>query len=356
MIFEEYFNRRVKNKFLALNLQSLVLGLIIGLVLIVMFTILDGKLSTRRIVITSFVSYMITASIANTIYIAKRLIENKFKFIWSGVIIYYAALVIGMLIGTESTLFLVNKFYNKNYEFLSRPDDLKFNLFLAFVIGTIIYINQLQRENIEYKLKQNEGDLNRLRALKNEAELKLLESKINPHFLYNSLNSIASLVHHNPDKAEEMTVKLSKLFRYSINSSNENFNTIEKEIEMLNTYLDIEKIRFSERLDVLFDVSEDIHALKIPRFILQPLAENAIKHGISKVIEKGLMVISIKKDSDRIILEVKDNGSSFDNNFKPGYGLQSIYDKLNLLYHDNYDVQIANNGMTSVKINIPLEV
>src|SRR5437762_11783942 len=137
--------------------------------------------------------------------------------------------------------------------------------------------------DLDRKRKLNEKDLevSKLQALKNKAELDALHSKINPHFLYNALNSIADLSITDGKKAREMTVALADLFRYSINYSNHNYSTTKEELEMTEAYLEIEKIRFEDQLIYFISSSNDVNHYLVPRFMLQPIVENAIKHGLN---------------------------------------------------------------------------
>jgi LytS/YehU family sensor histidine kinase len=190
--------------------------------------------------------------------------------------------------------------------------------------------------------------------MKTQAELQTLQSRINPHFLYNSLNSIASLIHIDADKAEDMTLKLSKLFRYSINTQNEYVTAVKDEIEIVKTYLDIERVRFGDRINFVFDVDDDILDNQMPRFILQPLVENALKHGLNDMVNGGELQVKISKTDKELNLVVADNGKSFPTELNAGYGLQSTYDKLQLLYLDAYSLQIINEPLKQIKITIPL--
>jgi LytS/YehU family sensor histidine kinase len=289
-----------------------------------------------------------------------QLVENyrtKYKpknyyFIWG---LYYLAALVGMTIASEICLFILNIFILKtDYTLFSDPKQLLINLVISLVVTTIVGVYQTQRSNLELRLKQKEVDIIKLNQMKTQAELQTLQSKINPHFLYNSLNSIASLIHIDADKAEDMTLKLSKLFRYSINTQNENFTTVKDEIEIVKVYLDIERIRFGNRINFVFEVDESTFSFQIPRFILQPLVENALKHGLNDVINGGELLIKVIKENDELYLMIADNGKPFPAELNAGYGLQSTYDKLQLLYPNAYTLQIINEPFKQIKITLPL--
>ena len=222
------------------------------------------------------------------------------------------------------------------------------------IVANVFYFLSRQGKQISRKISDQEYQLLNLEKLKTRAELDALQARINPHFLYNALNSIASLVHEDPDKAEEMTLLLSKLFRYTTGRKTEDyFDTIRNELEMVQTYLQVEKVRFGDRLQFHVEVSDaDLNDLRVPKFILQPIVENAIKHGVSKMAEQGKILVKIYEKDDWLHLCVHDNGPSFPDSMGAGYGIRSIQDKLKLLYHENAKVELHNEPQKSVNISI----
>ena len=210
-----------------------------------------------------------------------------------------------------------------------------------------------QGRQLTRKLSEQEYQLLNLEKLKTRAELDALQAKINPHFLYNALNSIASLVHDNPDKAEEMTLLLSKLFRYSTGRDGELFASLADELEMVRTYLQVEQVRFGNRLTFSVDVSDPaLSELKLPQFLLQPIVENAIKHGIAKRADSGRIDVRIYEKNKELQLCVHDNGPAFPDDMSGGYGLRSIQDKLKLLYGDDARVELQNWPLKQVLISV----
>lgn len=196
-----------------------------------------------------------------------------------------------------------------------------------------------------------------------EAHLSALKMQIHPHFLFNTLNSIVGLIQEDKDAAETMTMKLSDFLRLTLQSSNEPIVTLKQEFYFLKTYLDIEKVRFQERLSIEFVYDETVLSAKIPNLILQPLVENSIKHGISRLKENGKIKISAVRREDRLILEVTDNGNRSEQNqidsltAKTGLGLKNIEARLSRIYGENFSFKFAENAEkgTAVTINIPFE-
>ena len=218
-----------------------------------------------------------------------------------------------------------------------------------YMIGSVMVANAIyylgkRGKQLSRKMSNQEVQLLNLEKLKTRAELDALQARINPHFLYNSLNSIASLVHEDPDKAEEMTLLLSKLFRYTTGRKNEDyFDSIEHELEMVATYLKVEQVRFGTRLKFTVEVQDPaLNELRIPKFLLQPVVENAVKHGISKLPEQGCIRVKIYEQEGCLHLCVYDNGPAFPDTMNAGYGLRSIQDKLRLLYQEDALVELHN--------------
>lgn len=226
-------------------------------------------------------------------------------------------------------------------------------IFLTFVFIGIIraLISFFILKEKEIKI-ENEVKLANLRELKTKAELNALHSKINPHFLYNALNSIAGLAKTDANKTEHMALSLSKLFRYSINKEQSDWSTLEEELEMVRIYLDIEKVRFDDRLEFSINLPPELRLAQVPRFLIQPLVENSVKHGISKLTEKGQIQISIVQNGKYTEIGVSDNGPDFPTDLVPGFGLQSIYDKLEILYPNRFELHFVHSPNKQILIKL----
>ncbi|WP_191908805.1 sensor histidine kinase [Larkinella humicola] len=223
-------------------------------------------------------------------------------------------------------------------------------------VGNLFFYFQQRARHVTRKITEQEYQLLHLEQLKTRAELEALQAKINPHFLYNALNSIASLVHDEPDRAERMVVLLSKLFRYTTGMKNRYFNTIADELEMVRTYLDVEQVRFGDRLTYRIDLlNPALNEVQIPQFLLQPLVENAIKHGISKVAGPGAIILRITEEEGWLSCRIHDNGPVFPEELVAGYGLQSIQDKLKLLYGNDARLIVENKPRKEVVVQIKKE-
>jgi two-component system, LytTR family, sensor kinase len=176
-----------------------------------------------------------------------------------------------------------------------------------------------------------------------EAELRALRAQINPHFLFNCLNTIADLVVRNPAGAETMTLRLAEVFRHVLDHSSRPLASIRDEIEFLRTYLYIEEARFGDRLQVKIDVAPEMEGAQIPSLILQPLVENALKHGLGPKPGPGHLTIAVWADGDRLQMTVEDDGMGcMGQGARPskGLGLANIAERLQTLYQDRASVSL----------------
>jgi len=200
---------------------------------------------------------------------------------------------------------------------------------MIYLVITLIYYLITYGQKLQERAHQEE----RLRSLVRESELNALKSQINPHFLFNSLNSISSLTMSNPEEARDMIIKLSDFLRYSLKHREHEFVPLSEEIGRMKDYLAIEKIRFGEKLVYKFKVDQQCAQIRVPTMIFQPLFENAIKHGVYESIDPVKIEFSCKPD--RQFLKIVVN-----NNYDPevparkgtGIGLQNVKQRIDLSY------------------------
>jgi len=226
-------------------------------------------------------------------------------------------------------------------------------------------LNDLEREEERIERVRIEGHLSRQLV---EAELRALRSQVNPHFLFNSLNTIASLIPSEPEKAEKMTVRLSSIFRYVLTHTDRPFSSLHDEVEFLRTLLEIEQIRFGERLSVGFEVDPVVGQVMIPSLILQPLVENAIKHGIAPRIGKSQITVTARCVAGMIQVDIEDDGVGLRNHtgserhfptrspISTQIGLRNIRERLNALYGPAAKLTLTNLESTGCRatLTIPL--
>ena len=210
----------------------------------------------------------------------------------------------------------------------------------------ILYYTNLQ-ERIRHEVE--------LKSLVQQAELKSLKAQINPHFIFNGLNSISSLTITNPQKAQDMVIKLSGFLRYSINQDGNQKTTFEEELRNIDRYLDIEKIRFGDRLHFDKQTSYECLQKKLPNLILQPLFENVIKHGVHESMDEIMVKLTSYCENNVLYITVS-------NNYDPesvlkkgdGIGLKNIKERLQLSYQLNNLLTInQTSNHFEVKLTIP---
>ena len=261
--------------------------------------------------------------------------HNKYPVL-NGIITHVTSSVLLLLIWISLGDYIVSLFADNSTEYQfyissSLPWRILSGMFfysiLVMIYYTINYYNKLQEQSVRES---------RLNDIIRTTELSLLKSQINPHFLFNSLNSISSLTITNPSRAQEMIIKLSDFLRYSISQGSENLVSLKEEIENVKRYLEIEQVRFGPKLEQKFNLSERCYNFFIPAMILQPLYENAVKHGVYESTEKVTIETSCSFENNNLKIEIY-------NNFDPqaasrrgtGLGLKNISERLRIMYHQD---------------------
>ncbi|HTR79986.1 MAG TPA: sensor histidine kinase [Bacteroidota bacterium] len=276
--------------------------------------------------------------------------------------IRYAALLFlfltGGMIGTELGAAIQFFVFDVHMNAEQHKHLILMNLVLAAIFGTIAVTYFGLKANVERMARQlREKELNeeRLTRTKMEAELQALQAKINPHFLFNTLNSIASLISENPKAAESTVEKLSELFRYTLKNAEKNTVTLAEELSIVKTYLEIEKVRFGDRLQFELKCDPSVEGLNIPALIVQPLVENGVKHGIGPKVGGGTIRIEATQTDGQCCISVVDDGDGLkETGNKNGFGLRSIEERLRLRYGDAASLRIVPGSGTHFLITIPI--
>ena len=207
--------------------------------------------------------------------------------------------------------------------------------------------------------KYRDGELaaSRLQTQLAQAELGALKMQLQPHFLFNTLNAIAALLKTNPDAAEGMILQLSDFLRVTLNNTGRSEVTLREELEFLERYLAIEKTRFQDRLSTRFRIRTEVLDARVPNLLLQPLVENAIRHGIARDRRAGRLEVSATHEKGRLLLRVTDDGPGAPpGRVTEGIGLTNTRERLRLLYGDAYSLEYGNNpgGGFCVSLSLPL--
>lgn len=200
-----------------------------------------------------------------------------------------------------------------------------------------------------------------LLSLKHEATIKdvtlnKLRSQLNPHFIFNSLNTIRALINSDPEKARDSITALSNIFRRTLQLDRISLVPFKEELQIVKDYLKLEEIRFEERLQTRFNISDDSWKFQVPPLMLQTLVENAIKHGISTLTKGGVVEINSQQFEDKLLIEIINTGQLVENQQKTekGYGIENTKERLDLLYNGAALFKIENIDSEHVKTTILL--
>lgn len=366
--YKKFIENKATNPWVHENLKHLPVLLLIQLLFIALWLVLliinnEGSLDKDELTLHSLLFqlelFIIPVCAINTTFLAQQIAAKKNFTPTKTIISKLIATVIGVIIGTAITESIYAAFGIIDDDIISLGeytiDPITTNFIsyalLSVFIAIPLFIKQAKRYELLLKLKEQELEIQQAEQLIAKAELETLQAKINPHFLYNSLNSIAGLIHDEPDKAESMVLSLSDLFRYSLNTQGKSTTTVKEEIKMVNTYMDIEKTRFEEQLEYTVNIDPEAEHYLIPRFLIQPLVENAIKHGTSK-IEKGKLALTVKKLESGLVIKISDNGPDFPLQMSNGYGVRNVREKLNLLFPDKNEIIFNNHPQKYIEIKI----
>lgn len=259
-------------------------------------------------------------------------------------------LAIWLFLSWQILLLLINDASYQKFAFEALPYRFAFGM-LIYTIITMVYLLLNSLRDIQVKNHR----MNELNNLVRDAEINALKAQINPHFLFNSLNSIASLTIVSPGKAREMVVKLSEYMRYVIRRNERELMDLSEEMTNINRYLDIEMIRFGDRIEVLNRVAPDCSNARIPNMVLQPVFENAVKHGVYESTETVRIFTRCKLTANELIMVIANN---FDPEATPvrgkGIGLENIRRRLMLQYNRSDLLQYGKIGnLFTVVLTIP---
>ena len=250
---------------------------------------------------------------------------------------------------------------------LPRPDDTPFLSedaellrMLGRTLGSVLDSQRLRAQRVCQEQREQELVLSATRS-----ELKALRAQINPHFLFNALNTIAALISKNPGHAEQTVEQLAEVFRYALRRSDREWVPLAEEIEFVRSYLQIEQTRFGERLKVQIELEDGLENIRIPAMIIQILAENAVKHGITAIRGSGLITVSANLTKNgslasRVLVRVGDNGPGFPEEFRfawlaqpsavGGHGLKNIQQRLIAHYGSNTTLQFGRDAFNSATV------
>ena len=251
------------------------------------------------------------------------------------------------------TRFLIPQHFWREYFLTLR---MAMPLGMVFAAGAVVYASLRTRVQVmEKTLHEKEVTEERTRKLAAEARLRSLESRIHPHFLFNTLNSISSLIAVNPDRAEQIVGRLAALLRASLDTSHQPLIPLREELAMVESYVDIEKARFGDKLHGSVEVPAELQDAKVPPMSVQSLVENAVKHGITPQSGGGELLVTASAENGNLRIEVRDTGPGFDLAAIPaGHGLDSLVERLDALFGAKARLNVLRrDGYSVVEIVLP---
>lgn len=312
----------------------------------------DGFHWKRAITFPYFALVGIAAThILRTIIKKRKWIEKSPKELFYSVL--FSTLIISFLI----TMVILAVNFG-----VSITDVRKFKIAGIFVTmfntGILIFLWSIIYFLVHYFENYKKSEIERLvwEAAVKDFELKTLKSQLNPHFMFNALNSIRALIEENPSGAKTAITQLSNIFRYSLKIERTETVPFEEEIKTVEDYLGLEQVRFEERLKYKIEYLPNVKNIEIPPMMIQTLVENGIKHGISQLPEGGFVNVTAEKARNFLIIEIENSGSVSDDAITQakGYGISNTKQRLHLLYGDQAKFFIANfNSHVKVTIILP---
>jgi two-component system, LytTR family, sensor histidine kinase AlgZ len=293
------------------------------------------------------------------------IVEPVSRLVWKKNPVFRIATLIAML----AALALVGSFA-ANLIFLAigwldRPTfwpefaiGLRIAVFMTISLGVTMTFFEVMKARLDAateELRARQLEEERARQLITEARLSSLESRIHPHFLFNTLNSITALIREDPRKAERTVERLAVLLRYSLDHTSRGLVPLRRELHVVEDYLEIEKTRFGERLHFTMDVPAELADLEVPALALQTLVENSIKHAVSPNRQGGDIIVAARMDAGNLVVEVSDDGPGFERvSIEQGHGLENLQERLTALFAGEGHLDIGRrDGRMVVGVSIP---
>lgn len=306
-----------------------------------------------RLMITMILGLVFT-DLMRTVIKRLKLLKKRINAQLIGFVIL--SMVFALTVGMVETL--VVKTFGLNFK-----QETGFNFFQDYISNAFSWIVFLFIWNCIYFIyhfvdesTRNQLDKLKLEALVKSLELKTIKSHINPHFIFNALNSIRALIDENPSHAREAITALSNILRSSMVSETQETITLERELSIVKDYLALELIRFEDRLSIKYEIPSEVLQFQIPPMMLQTLVENSIKHGISKSLKPGEIIIDATKNDQSLQLRVLNTGKLMLTENTEGFGLQSTESRLNLIFGEKAGFRISQKDADHVEASVTIPV
>ncbi len=322
----------------------------INILIAIMFTLINGHNFWTNLIYSQSIGISIAAAISTPFL---RNYDRR-----SLVFFPVIAIVLGAVVGTSFAVFVTG-----GYPIIHEEEGrwlLISSFICSIIIGCIVcyyfYLVAKQKETSNQltleQLKQTEYE----QAL-TENNLKILQAQIEPHFLFNTLSNVIGLIDQRPDDAKKMLEHFTHYLRSSLSRTRESVTTLGDEIDIINAYLSIQKIRMEERLNYTITLDEALKDIPFPPLLIQPLVENSVRHGLESVLKGGEIRVDVKHRDNTLRIMVSDTGKGADKLQSDGIGLQNIRERLSSIFQGKAEIEIRANkpqGLTTI-LHIPLE-
>lgn len=216
------------------------------------------------------------------------------------------------------------------------------------IVAIVSTMNHYERYGLE-QLRNS-----KLQTQLAEARLRALQMQLQPHFVFNALHSLSDLVTEEPKTAVRLIARLGDFLRLTLQNSTAQWVPLKRELDFLDAYLEIERVRFADRLQVVFEIDPESLDASVPSLILQPLVENAIRHGVASHIGPGLVHLSTKNSGKTLVIEIRDNGPGMPSNAREGLGLRNSHERLLQTYGNSYSLKVRNQDHSGVVVTCEL--
>ncbi len=317
-----------------------------GWLLIAMANIVGSNVASGGITPKRITFFLIEAFLCLMVTHAFRILLNRWKWLSLSMHKLIPGVLIAVFVMGVTVYFLkipanimLGRLFNPQTAFdLQQILGQSFYYFVLFFLWTVLYFtyNYFDRYNKSLKYE----------ATMIEIELNNLKSQLNPHFIFNALNSIRALVDENPKKSKQAINQLSNILRNSLATDKKGLTTFDDELKIVKDYLGLESIRFEERLKTEFDIHPESQKFLVPPLMIQTLVENGIKHGISKLTPGGIIQLKTEVANDRLKIHIRNSGHLLNGakRGKSGLGIKNTIQRLKLIYGDEASFRIVNEN------------
>ena len=347
--------------------RIVIVNAVIAAAITVAFANWSARTTLRYVVEQFAVTLLITACISPACMLVLRRVTrpvfSRFSFPanWTILIVIMAAIAaLGSLV---AVVVLAMVGYLPPGEILQSwlHSALKVSLIVTVSVGVFFTSREMLRSRLNkvtLALRTKERDEAEARRLATEARLASLESRVHPHFLFNTLNSIAALIPQDPAGAERMTGQLASLLRSALDSAATPLVPLEQELKVVTDYLEIERVRFGDRLQYRVDAPSELNESLVPRLSLQTLVENSVKYAVSPNRTGGVIEVRARAHNQRLVLEVADDGPGFElATAQPGHGLALLNERLRMAFADAATLTVSHDGGRAVvRVELPSKV